>query len=710
MRDVRIASQAESLSGTIDAAHQLLLERDDCLHTARVSGYTAEYHARIESHPRPRVSESRHHGDEKCPKRRGIDLDLLGAHDARVILVALTVPLALQTIRALFPLLFNYGEDEDFMLAGALAVAVYVSPLLAAPVDRWLGPRLAVPAGLAALVVARVAIQLLHPIPLWLGIAATIAALLAVTLQLISLRRQGPGGTRAFLFGLLLGLAVDTALRGLFLTWDLPWQEGWEPLAATIVLAAGAAVAARPWLRAEVNFAPSLAGADGVWSTALLGPFLMLQVLFLQSPAFAASAAEASLEGAVAILLVGDALAILAAAWVVGRPVPSALGLAVGVALAAIAWGLTHLSGATAGLLILVGQLLAAGLLALALDRAVPRLTKVAWRTAAGVGLGAVAFMVLAVGYQIHYEAPLPFSNAFLPSVAGLLMGLAGIRRRHDAAIQAEVRPTSRLATYALVPVALLLVPLGVFLARPDRPVVAGNGESFRLVNYNVHLAVNPDGQLDPEATARTIQALRPDVVALQEAGRGWPVNTTMDVAEWLSRRLRMPFVYQPAADGQFGNAVLSRLPIVSHDGGFLPFGDGPQQRSYLRVEVDLGGGRTVTVIDVHLQHQEASTATREAQILRLLEVWGGAPRTVITGDMNTQPGEANIELFFEAGLLSAQDEAGLGHLPTASQPTVRGDRVDWMLVGPDLAFEDVAVPFSAASDHLPIAATIAFG
>jgi endonuclease/exonuclease/phosphatase family metal-dependent hydrolase len=639
---------------------------------------------------------------------------LLAGHDAAVVLVALTLTLALQSIRTLFPLLFTFGEDTDFVLAGGVAVAVFAGPILAAPVNRLLG-RAALPAGLGALIAARLALQLAHPISLWLAIAATVTALVALSQELIVLRRQGPFGSRAFLFGLLLGLAVDTAVRTVFLTWDLPWQDGFEPLVATVALAAGA-VAALPSPPKREPVRPGTPG--GVWSTALLGPFLMLEVLFLQSPAFAASAAEFSLEGAVILLLGADALAIVAAARVAGRPTLPWHAVVAGLALAAAAWGATQVTGFTAAVLILVGQVLAGGLVAIALDRTAPEAPPVAWRTAGGMALAGILFMLLAVPYQLHYDVPLPFSNTVLPAVAGVLLGLAGIHRWIRASggtdpvrVSFSRAPIPReLGSLAVVPLVLMLVPLAVFLARPDRPVVTGNGESFRLVNYNVHLAVNTDGQLDPEATARTIEALRPDVLVLQEAGRGWPVNGTMDVAEWLSRRLDMPFVYQPAADGQFGNAVLSRLPIRSLQGGFLPFGDGPQRRSYLRAEIDVGSGRTVSIFAVHLQHQEGKTSTRNSQIRRLLEVWGGAPATVITGDMNTQPDEANLALFLDAGLLSVQDEAGLGHLPTASRPTVRGDRVDYMFVTEDLGFADVSVPFSGASDHLPIAATILVG
>lgn len=617
-----------------------------------------------------------------------------------VIALALVVVLALQSIRTLFPLLFAFGEDVDYYLAAGIFVASFAAPILAWPIERLAGPRSAAPIGVSALVVLRLLLQFLHPIPLWLAILGTAAALVALVLVLGALGRTGPAGGRRFVFVVVAGLALDTAVRGAFLTWDVPWQEGAAAVAVTVLLASGGLWAAWTMLPQDVTGA---VGGGGVWATAALGPFLMLQVLFLQSPAFVASSAGWSLEWALTVVLVADAAAVGAVWWVSHRSVPAPLGVGAGVALAGIAFAFTQILGPAIGPLVVAGQVLATGLLTLALDRHSPVAHPRSWRLAVGGAVGAVALAALTAGYQIHYEIPLPFSNELLPPVAALLLGLAGFGPHERLDLDASPAMVRLVA----IPIVLLLVPLALLVARPDRSVVASAHPSLRILNYNIHQGLNPDGQVDPEATARTIEALEPDVLMLQEIGRGWPIHISMDTGEWLSRRLGLPFVYQPAADAQFGNAIMTRLPILDHDAGFLPFGEGPQRRSYLRVRIDLGAGRTIDLIDVHLQHQEDKPRTREAQIHELLRVWGGDRPTVIAGDMNTQPDEPNVSLLTREGLLSVQDEAGLGHLPTATQEVVIGDRVDYVFVTPDISFSDVAVPYSFASDHLPIAVTV---
>jgi endonuclease/exonuclease/phosphatase family metal-dependent hydrolase len=617
-----------------------------------------------------------------------------------VIVLALVIVVALQSLRTLFPLLFAFGEDVDYYMAAGIGVAAFAAPVLAWPIDRLIGARFAAPIAISALVVVRLLLQFLHPIPLWLAIAGTAMGLIALTLIHAALGRSR-ASRRMIVAMIVLGLALDTAIRGSFMTWDLPWQEGTTAVVVTVVLSIATLGAA--WTLPRRTDTVVGGTGPGVWETAALGVFLMLQLLFLQSPAFVASSTGYSLEGGLTVVLLGDSAALAASWWVSGRSVPPSLGFAAAVILAAIAYAFTEIVGPVIAPLVVLGQVLATGLLTLAVAQPAAARPPATWRVAVGGAVGGVALAILLAGYQIHYEIPLPFSNALLPPAAGLLLGLMAFGRSRPPA----PKPLANVAPLAALPLLLLVVPLGLLLSGPDRTVVRSAPPSLRIVNYNIHQGLNPDGQVDPEATARTIEALEPDVLVLQEIGRGWPIHIFMDTGEWLSRRLEMPFLYQRAADPQFGNAMMTRLPILEHDAGFLPFGAGPQQRSYLRARIDLGGGSNITLIDVHLQHQEDKPATREAQIERLLDVWGGEKQTVIAGDMNTQPDEPNLDLFLDAGLLSVQDEAGLGYLPTATEEVVGGDRVDYVFVTPDVSISRVAVPYSFASDHLPIAVTV---
>jgi endonuclease/exonuclease/phosphatase family metal-dependent hydrolase len=130
--------------------------------------------------------------------------------------------------------------------------------------------------------------------------------------------------------------------------------------------------------------------------------------------------------------------------------------------------------------------------------------------------------------------------------------------------------------------------------------------------------------------------------VILEEVARGWPIFGAGDALARIQQRLDLPYRYEPAADGQFGNAILSRLPMAPVAAGRLPDVPGKQPRSYLAVRIDAGGGRPVLVVAAHLETDDV------AQIEALLDVWGGASPAIVAGDLNMQPddvGRADVGL-----------------------------------------------------------------
>jgi endonuclease/exonuclease/phosphatase family metal-dependent hydrolase len=373
-------------------------------------------------------------------------------------------------------------------------------------------------------------------------------------------------------------------------------------------------------------------------------------------------------------------------------------------------------------------------------------------RSAVGFGvaglLTGLSFVLVVLLYQVHYEKPLPFPNQAVPIAAAVLLGALALGRRlwmppADPPVATDQSAAWRgaFAPLAVLPAILVLAPVLVLVTAPvpatppvreappspgprgTSPTPGGASETpgsrevppatdpdrFRLVSWNVHYLRNADGVIDPEAVARAIERQRPDVVLLQEVSRGWPIGGTLDGVEWLSRRLAMRYVYAPAADRQFGNVILSRLRITAADVGELPQGEGTMRRSYAAASVQLPGGRTVRLYDVHLAHRDQDTPTRLAQLAALLTAWDSRSAAVIAGDFNASPGSVEIAEMTDAGLVSAQDATGNGGLLTS--PTDRPRyRIDWIFGTPDVAFEHFVRPAVRTSDHFPLAVTVHLG
>ena len=222
-------------------------------------------------------------------------------------------------------------------------------------------------------------------------------------------------------------------------------------------------------------------------------------------------------------------------------------------------------------------------------------------------GLGAVAaawtagmglFVLLVFAYYAAYDVVLPAGNGLLRRWRR--PGRAGRRAGHAAPGKGGSRPPAddrQAASGACAgrgrggaaagPAAVLGGG-----ARPGRGRAGvGRAPAVRVMSYNLHFGFDVSGWSDLEGVARAIEATGAEVVGLQEVSRGWYVNGATDMLAWL-QRLRMPYArFAGASDAVWGNAVLSRYPIVAGEVVRLPREGVPLRRSALRAELDLGVG-----------------------------------------------------------------------------------------------------------------------
>ncbi|HPD45576.1 MAG TPA: endonuclease/exonuclease/phosphatase family protein [Anaerohalosphaeraceae bacterium] len=269
----------------------------------------------------------------------------------------------------------------------------------------------------------------------------------------------------------------------------------------------------------------------------------------------------------------------------------------------------------------------------------------------------------------------------------------------------------TRLVRKATLPALLRSFAAGVVLLLA---AAAGGCASGRpatrvtVLTYNIYHGEDANGRSNLDAVAAIINTLRPDLVALQEVDNKTTRVKGLDLTAELSRRTGMAGHFAKAMDyagGGYGEAVLSRLPVLGVTNHALPHTAGAEPRAALEVEVQLADGRRVLFVGTHLDHQR-DPANRNAQAARIRELYADSKLPVIlAGDLNAVPESDVISLLASEWLWTAQSN------PAPTYPAVEPDcLIDYIMVKPAGQWRVVGtrvIEEKVASDHRPVLAVL---
>jgi endonuclease/exonuclease/phosphatase family metal-dependent hydrolase len=224
--------------------------------------------------------------------------------------------------------------------------------------------------------------------------------------------------------------------------------------------------------------------------------------------------------------------------------------------------------------------------------------------------------------------------------------------------------------------------------------------EPLKLVCWNIHHGVGEDGRLDLKRIAEVIRAEKPDLVALQEVDQGCSRSGKVKQAEELGRLLGMKAVFGKAMDfggGEYGLAVLSALPVLSHEVHRLP-GDG-EPRIALEVRVKQAS-REFSFVSVHLDHQDAERRQKQARHLhaRLAQ----RPAVILCGDFNDVPKSETMKVFGGWQTMSKREPVMTS---PAGDPRSEIDHILLRGLQPRGALR--VLEEKIASDHRPLAGSV---
>jgi len=230
---------------------------------------------------------------------------------------------------------------------------------------------------------------------------------------------------------------------------------------------------------------------------------------------------------------------------------------------------------------------------------------------------------------------------------------------------------------------------------------------TIRVLSYNIHHGAGMDGNIDLARLATIIASIAPDIVSLQEVDCTMPRTDKVEQLRELAQRTQMTGLFGCAIDrqeeGQYGNAVLARLPVKKLGNHPLP----GEPRAALAVEVDLasiyGPGATMLFMATHLDTQSDPRLASIPLIETALAAHPEQP-AILAGDFNAVPHSPTLAALSQTWSNATADR----ELVTRHSGDHR--QIDYILLRPAARWRVHSVQTAdekIASDHLPIFADI---
>ncbi len=260
----------------------------------------------------------------------------------------------------------------------------------------------------------------------------------------------------------------------------------------------------------------------------------------------------------------------------------------------------------------------------------------------------------------------------------------------------------------------------------------------LKVMTYNIaggrdHSGDFPATTIRPEASAAVIASYAPDVVGLNEIDFNHPRSDNRNVAGEVAACTGIPYearfgrateLGRPGARGSYGNAFLSKHPILLSEAIVVPDPEDKSEDAYyetrgiFRNVVDIQG----TEIEVLVTHFGLAKSERAESVKLLRKLITERTRPLIlTGDLNVwdHAVRPEWERFHEIAELyelltdtfeyypdqekcTFPSRFDIPHLSDREKNGGKGIRIDYIFVSDEFKVDKVEIPSVTASDHVP--------
>jgi len=238
---------------------------------------------------------------------------------------------------------------------------------------------------------------------------------------------------------------------------------------------------------------------------------------------------------------------------------------------------------------------------------------------------------------------------------------------------------------------------------KPAQVLIASDSspqQEWKVMTYNIRHARGTDNKISLRRIAQVIRQEEANVVALQEVDRYMWRSGFQDQVKQLAQLLGMNWAFAPSmkiGNFAYGNAILSHDPIQSATS--VSLGGMWENRTMLQATISTNRG-WIDVYTTHLGLSEEERVQQMPHVLRFLEQ--AKEPALWLGDFNMEASHPLLHMPERWKKLEQSEQRG----------TIMGKReIDHIYAaqpgGNVWEVQEVYVPVSIASDHLPVVANL---
>ncbi|MFX1558010.1 MAG: endonuclease/exonuclease/phosphatase family protein, partial [Promethearchaeota archaeon] len=252
-------------------------------------------------------------------------------------------------------------------------------------------------------------------------------------------------------------------------------------------------------------------------------------------------------------------------------------------------------------------------------------------------------------------------------------------------------RPISLSKTIVITLATILIingVSIGV-LVETRRVIPPENPEATVMI-WNLHNAIGDDDIFSLERIVQDIQEFSPTIIGLNEVDLGNLKTSAIDLASYFAYRLNMYYFYGYTFYKHYGNAILSKYPILDAEIITLPKAiPSAEQRALIRAKIEFNSS-IWTIFITHLSTEEDDRLIQVPFIISEIEKEALFEKIIFMGDFNFVPSSVAYSLINSTSILKFTDtyrilNSDLGNTSWFDEDHNPTKRIDYIMCSPDL-------------------------